>query len=163
LKRNSSHSILLNSTLQYLTNFVSLVNIELYHLPGNVNILADVLSRAIANNLNCNLPKEHPISRQWAKVLPPIPDKFSVSHETLYKFLTHPLSPEPQDLYDRRHKRLMEPKSLQATYDFHQKITPEERYHNAITLLDQWNSQYAKEHPNKPPNFSQPIYAIKCL
>jgi dUTPase len=161
LKRNSSHSILLNSTLQYLTNFVSLVNIELYHLPGNVNILADVLSRAIANNLNCNLPKEHPISRQWAKVLPPIPDKFSVSHETLYKFLTHPLSPEPQDLYDRRHKRLMEPKSLQATYDFHQKITPEERYHNAITLLDQWNSQYAKEHPNKPPNFSQPIYAIK--
>ena len=107
LKRNATHTILLNSTLQYLINFVSLVNVELYHLPGNVNVLADVLSRAIADNLNCNLTKEHPLSRQWAKVLPPIPEKFSISHETLYKFLTTPLTPEPQDLHDKTHKKLM--------------------------------------------------------
>ena len=103
-KHNSTHSILLNSALQYLINFVSLVNVELYNLPGNVNVIADDLSRAIADNLNCNLTKEQPISRQWAKVLPPIPDKFSFSHDTLYKFLTTPLQTEPQDLHDRTQK-----------------------------------------------------------
>ena len=30
-KRNSTHSILLNSTLNYLTNFVTLTNMEIYH------------------------------------------------------------------------------------------------------------------------------------
>ncbi len=82
-KRMSTHSILLNNTLTYLTNFVSIAKVQLYHLPGAVNILADVLSRAICDNLNCSLPKEHPISRQWAKVLPPLPDNFGVSHEIL--------------------------------------------------------------------------------
>ncbi len=44
-KRMSTHSILLNSTLAYLTNFVTLSNMELYHLPGDVNVLADVNSQ----------------------------------------------------------------------------------------------------------------------
>jgi hypothetical protein len=66
-KRNATHSILLNSTLNYLTNFVTLTNMEIYHLPGDVNILAEVMSRAIADNLNCGLNTEHPISKQWAK------------------------------------------------------------------------------------------------
>jgi len=78
-KRMSTHSILLNSTLNYLTNFVSLLNIELYHLPGTVNVLADVLSRAIADNLNCSLPKEHPISKKWASAIPNLPDKFATT------------------------------------------------------------------------------------
>ena len=71
-KRNSTHSILLNGTLNYLANFVSMVNVEIYHVPGDVNVLADVMSRAIADNINCNLPKEHPISKKWAEVLPPL-------------------------------------------------------------------------------------------
>ncbi|RPH76228.1 MAG: hypothetical protein EHM77_09445, partial [Planctomycetaceae bacterium] len=84
-KRQSTHSILLNSTINYLSNIVSLVNVELYHLPGTVNVLADILSRAIADNLNCNLAKEHPISKQWAAVLPPLPENFGVDNKTLYK------------------------------------------------------------------------------
>jgi hypothetical protein len=100
-KRMSTHSIMLNSVLNYLTNFVSLINVQIYHLPGNINNLADVLSRAISDNLNCNLPSEYPISKQWAAVLPPIPEKFVVDHETIYKFLTHSLKPEKQDLHDR--------------------------------------------------------------
>jgi hypothetical protein len=62
-KRNSSHSILLNSTLNYLQNFVSLVNVEIYHVPGTVNVLADIMSRAVNDNLSCALPREHPISK----------------------------------------------------------------------------------------------------
>ena len=31
-KRNSTHSILLNSAINYITNFVSLANIEIYHI-----------------------------------------------------------------------------------------------------------------------------------
>ena len=104
----STHSILLNNTLTYLTNFVSIANVELYHLPGAVNVLADVLSRAIADNLNNKLPREHPISKQWAKVLPPIPENFGVDHETLYKFLTRPLQSEPQDINDIKFIKIME-------------------------------------------------------
>ncbi len=77
----STHSILLNNTLTYLTNFVSIANVDLYHLPGTVNVLADVLSRSIADNLNNKMPKEHPISKQWAKVLPPLPEKFGIQRD----------------------------------------------------------------------------------
>ena len=157
-KRHSSHSILFNSTLNYLTNFVSLLNVELYHLPGTVNVLADILSRAISENLNCNLTREHPISKQWASHIPPLPPNFQVSHETLYKFLTSPLKPEIQDIYDRTHRKLTEPKSLQEIYTMSQTVSPEERYNNAILLLEQWNSEYAKS--KNMPHTTQ-IHAIK--
>jgi hypothetical protein len=71
-------------------NFVTLTNMEIYHLPGDVNVLADVMSRAIADNLNCALNREHPISKQWAKVIPPIPDNFSVDRETLFLPISAP-------------------------------------------------------------------------
>lgn len=149
-KRMSTHSILLNNTLNYLTNFVSLLNVELYHLPGSVNVLADILSRAISDNLNCNLPKEHPISKQWAKVIPPISETFSVTKDTLYKFLTSRLQSEKQDIYDRAHKKLMEPKTLQQVFDLTKDYTPEQRYYDAITLLEQWNSEYACKNGSNP-------------
>jgi hypothetical protein len=63
-----------------------------------VNVLADILSRAIADNLNCNLTREHPLSKQWAAIIPPIPENFSVDNKTLYKFLTTSLQPESMDI-----------------------------------------------------------------
>ena len=62
-KRNSTHSILLNSAINYITNFVSLANIEIYHIPGAVNRLAEIMSRAISDNLQFGLNKEHPLSK----------------------------------------------------------------------------------------------------
>jgi hypothetical protein len=119
-KRNSAHSILLNGTLNYLANFASMVNEEIYHVPGDVNVLADLMFRAkditLTNNINCNLPKEHPISKKWAELLPPIKDHFNVDRETLFKFLTDPLKPEDQDPYNRTHRKLMEPKSVHTWY-----------------------------------------------
>ena len=152
-KRMSNHSILLNNTVNYISNFVSLINAQFYHLPGTVNVLADVLSRAIADNLNCNLTRDHPISKQWAKILPPIPENFSVNHETLFKFLTKSLTPETQDIYDRTQRKLMEPKTLQSVFDLTKNYTPEEKYNNAISLLEKWNSEYNKENGRK--NISQ--------
>ena len=38
-KRMSNHSILLNNTVSYISNFVSLINAQFYHLPGTVNVL----------------------------------------------------------------------------------------------------------------------------
>ena len=159
-KRMSTHSILLNNTLTYLTNFVSIANVDLYHLPGTVNVLADVLSRSIADNLNSRMPKEHPISKQWASVLPPLPPKFGVTHDVLYRFLTQPLLPEPQDIHDRSLRRLMEPKSIQTIYKESQAMTPEERYHSAQTLLNQWLSEYAPKNPPVNTNTAS-LYASK--
>ena len=145
-KRNSTHSILLNSTLSYIANFVSMANIEIYHLPGNINRLADIMSRAISENLNCNLPKEHPISKQWAKVLPPLHENFAVSRDSLFKFLTEPLKPESQDIFDRTHRKLQESKSIQEQFNDSLKITPEHKYYCAVRLLEQFNDQYLNNH-----------------
>jgi hypothetical protein len=141
-KRASTHSIMLNSTLNYLQYFVSLVNVEIYHLPGYVNILADVMSRAISENINCALTMEHPISKQWAKEIPPISNTFQVSKEALFEFLSKPLKSEPQDIYNREHKKLSEPKSMQEYFDIAKEVSEEERYNNALTLLQQWNRNY---------------------
>ena len=123
-----------------------MANIEIYHLPGNINRLADIMSRAISENLNCNLPKEHPISRQWAKVLPPLQDNFAVSRDSLFKFLTEPLKPESQDIFDRSHRKLQESKSIQEQFNDSLKITPEHKYYCAVRLLEQFNDQYLNNH-----------------
>jgi len=143
-KRNSTHSILLNSTLNYITNFVSLANIEVYHIPGQVNRLADIMSRAISDNINCNLTRDHPISKKWAQVLPPLQDNFAVTRNDLFKFLTNPLKPEMQDIHDRVQKRLTEPKSVQTEYDDSLKITPEHKYYCGLRLLEQFNDEYLR-------------------
>jgi hypothetical protein len=161
-KRMASHSILCNNVLSYLTNFVSLANVSLYHIPGQLNVLADILSRAIQDNLNCHLPRQHPISKQWAKVLPPIPSRFGVSHEALFKFLTTPPQPEARDIYDRSHRKLMEPRTLQSVYDESSTLTPEDKFYNAVTMLEGWNSDYAKKYGKTPPHLNH-IQSKKLL
>ncbi|MEI7489024.1 MAG: reverse transcriptase domain-containing protein, partial [Chryseobacterium sp.] len=142
-KRMSTHSILLNSTLNYLTTFVSVLNVHLVHIPGSINVLADVLSRAISDNLNCDMPKEHPISRIWAQVLPPLPENYGISHDVLLQFLTKPLKPEPQDLHDRTHRKLNEPKSVEDIYNLSSLQTAEQTFHSIQVTLKQWLSEYA--------------------
>ena len=136
------HSILLNSALTYITNFVSLVNIEIYHIPGTINRLADIMSRAISDNLQCRLRKEHPISKEWAKILPPLQEKFAVTRDVLFKFLTELLKPEMQDIHCRIQKRLSESKSIQQEYDESLQITPEHKYYCGLRLLEQFNDKY---------------------
>jgi dUTPase len=148
-KRNSTHSILLNSTITYVTNFVSMSNIEIYHIPGQVNRLADIMSRAIADNLHCGLSKDHPISKQWAQQIPPLQKQFSVDRDVLFKFLVEPLKPEPQDIHDRTQKRLQEPKTVQQEYDDSLEITPEQKYYCGIRLLEQFNDKYLKQYSNE--------------
>ncbi len=113
-KRNTKRNLMLNSTLNYIENFVSMKNIEIYHVPGELINCADVFRRAVSENLNCLIPREHPISKKWAAVLPPIPDNFSADNETLFKFLINPLKSEIQDTHDKRQRRLMEPWSVET-------------------------------------------------
>ncbi len=39
-------------------------------------------------------------------------------------------------------RKLMEPKSVQTWYDLTKDTSSEERFNNAITLLEQWNKDY---------------------
>jgi dUTPase len=160
-KRMQTHSILMNNVLNYITNFISLIKVELYHLPGQLNVLADILSRAITDNLNCSLPKEHPISKQWAKVLPPVPDKLGITHESLYKFLVSIPKTENIDIYDRSHRKLQDPKTLQAVMDIASNMTPEEKYNNALIMLEMWNSSYARTQGQLPSEKDQYLHNIK--
>jgi hypothetical protein len=143
-KRNTKRNLMLNSTLNYIENFVSMKNIEIYHVPGELNICADVFSRAVSENLNCLIPREHPISKKWAAVLPPIPDNFSVDNETLFKFLTNPLKSEIQDTHDRRQRRLMEPRSVQTWFDLTNEASSEKRFNEIMESLKKWDKEYTR-------------------
>jgi RNase H-like domain found in reverse transcriptase len=48
-KRMSTHSILMNNAINYLTNFVSLINVELVHIPGGLNVLVFCLEPYLIN------------------------------------------------------------------------------------------------------------------
>jgi hypothetical protein len=58
-KRNHRRSLMLNSVLNFIENFVSMANVEIFHVPGELNICADVFSRAISENLNCSIQRLH--------------------------------------------------------------------------------------------------------
>ena len=102
------------------------------------------MSRAISNNLQCGLNKEHPLSKTWVKVLPPIQENFAVTRDALLKFLINPLKPEIQDIHNRTQRRLNEPKSIQQEYDESLKITPEHKYYCGLRLLEQFNDKYLR-------------------
>jgi hypothetical protein len=144
-KRETKRSIMVNSVLNYIQNFLSTANIEIYHLPGQLNICADVFSRAISENLNCSILKEHPISKKWASVLPPIPDNFSVDNETLFKFLTSPLKSEIQDTHNKTHRKLAEPRTVQTWFDMTSEASSEQRFNEALNWLKKWNLDYTRE------------------
>ena len=74
-----------------------------------------------------------------------------MDRETLFKFLTTPLKPEKEDTFDRRMKKLSEPKSVQQWFDIAQGATSEERFYNAVKLLEQWNSNYEIEKKAEKP------------
>lgn len=141
-KRNAKHSKLLNSAITYINNFVSLANIEIYHIPGQINLLADIMSRAISDNLQCGLTKQHPISKQWAQQIPPLQKNFAVTKDALFKFLVEPLKPESQDIHNRDQKRLIEPKTFQQGYTESLLITPEHRYYCGLKMLEKYNNEY---------------------
>ena len=141
-KRAGKQSLIINSSLNYIQNIMSLAKVSIYHLPGDLNICADIFSRAISENLNCHLQREHPISKKWAAVLPPIPDNFSVDNETLFKFLTIPLKSELLDPHDRSMRKLMEPRSVQQWFDITTGASCEERFHKALCELENFNKCY---------------------
>jgi len=66
---------------------------------------------------------------------------------------------QPQDIYNRTHRKLNEPKTLQQAYDITKKITPEQKYYSALNLLEQWNKEYRK--PDNPPPNQLPIFSAK--
>jgi hypothetical protein len=134
-KRNNKRSLMLNSALNLIENFINLdKKTEIYYVPGELNICADVFSRAVSENLNCLIPREHPISKKGAAV-PPGPDNFSVDNEILFKFLCNPLKSEMQDPYDKRQRRLMELRSVQTWFDLIKDVSSEDRFCKTIECL----------------------------
>ncbi len=101
-----------------------------------------MFSRAVSENLNCQIPRVHPISKKWAAVLPPIPDNFSVDNETLLKFLSNPLKSEIQDTHNKSQRRLMEPRSVQTWFDLTNEASSEKRFNETMNFLKEWNKDY---------------------
>ncbi len=66
------------------------------------------------------------------------------------------------DIHNRVHRKLSEPKTLNEAFQLSQTISPEERYFNALTLLEQWNSEYARTHtPDAPHIACDPRYEAR--
>ena len=132
-----------NSRYTSLCDFIaleaSLYELNIYHLPGQLNVFADILSRNVVNSRF--LTGETQLSNSQAANLPPLTDNFVINSENLYKFLTNDLL-EERESKPTRH--VPTPEKIEDVYEAFKKVSPEQKYYSALRLLLQNNDPTLK-------------------
>jgi len=132
-----------NSRYTSLCDFIaleaSLYELNIYHLPGQLNVFADILSRNVVNSRF--LTGETQLSSTHAANLPPLTKNFLVNSETLYEYLTDDLL-EEKDSKPTTH--VPTPEKIEDAYNAFRKISPEQKYYSALRLLLQNNDPTLK-------------------
>lgn len=127
-----------NTRCQTLSDYIALqanlYEINLFHMPGKINILADLLSRNIVQSRF--LTGKAVLSKQAAANLPPLPENFLVSSEQIYKFLTSNIH---ENCDSGKTIFTPVPQKLEDVYSIFKNVSAEERYLSAIRLIEQNN------------------------
>ena len=133
ISRLKERSILANNLIMYLTDMAKLYEFQVYSIPGPINFLADLLSRAFSKSRFVNKNKYN-LSKETAEKLPNLNPLFSIDNETLVKYFQSEMLPEKDDK-GNKHKNL--PKQLEPLLTMYMNRTPEERYIDTILILKQ--------------------------
>ena len=121
---------LVNHLLYFQTNY----RFQLLHLPGKYNVLSDICSRSFRNSRY--FKDELVLSKQKAKILPPLPDKAFFESDVLYQYLTEECPPELNDHFDKKIKAPSVPRPLKYLSELYKDKTPEEKCYFASKLLE---------------------------
>ena len=89
-KRNHKNSLSLNTILNNLSSYVSLRNIEFFHIKNRINVLPEILSRAIRDTLANLILTDNPITKSWSQSLPQFEKDKTVTSDVIFTFLVKP-------------------------------------------------------------------------
>ena len=149
LNRTKQHSIFSNNLSNYLAKMCQIFKYNVYSIPSELNVLADMFSRSFAQNRFISEGK-YTLSKEQALTLPPLPEEYCFNSDTLYKYLTGTLLPEKED---RGNRGRSAPKPIQTIWHKYNGLTPEHAYSTAIVLLKQICKKISQEDLNNAKLF----------
>ena len=109
-----------------------MIDLAIFHIPGNLNVLADILSRNVIESRF--LTGTANLSKKDADKLPPFPDNFLIDSDTLYTFLTNNIYEEQND---SKTTVAPVPEKIEDIYQLFKNTTPEQRYFSAMRAIMQ--------------------------
>ena len=138
-KRMRTHSLASQNLCDYLVNQLSqLPNLILLHIVGPANIVSDILSRSFEARFEHD---QHPLSKEAALNLPPLPDDFMLTAEDVSAYLNAPSMPESSDIWQRNKKHSLPPK-LDDVFSKLQRPTMETRIYQLNKILKGWADDF---------------------
>ena len=144
ISRLKERSILANNLVMYLTDMAKLYQYAVYSIPGPINFLADLLSRAFSQSRFINKDKYN-LSKETAVQLPCLGPIFSIDPATLIKYFQSEMLPVKGDKGNRQ-KSL--PRQLEPVLTLYMNRTLEERYIDTILLLKQISKKISSSKLN---------------
>ena len=128
----------------YLTDMVKLYEYTVYSIPGSINFLADLLSRAFTQSRFFNKDKYN-LSKETAEQLPALGPMFSIDPSTLIKYFQSEMLPVKGDKGSRQNSL---PRHLEPVLTLYMNCTPEERYIDTILLFKQISKKISSSELN---------------
>ena len=101
ISRLKERSILANNLVMYLTDMAKLYEYTVYSIPGPINFLADLLSRAFSQSRFINKDKYN-LSKETAVQLPTLGPMLSIDPCTLIKYFQSEILPVKGDMGNRQ-------------------------------------------------------------
>ena len=138
-KRMQTHSLASQNLCDYLVNQLSqLPNLILVHIIGPGNICSDILSRSFEARFQQDT---HPLSKQAALNLPPLPDGFILTSDDVLAYLNSPTLPESSDIWQRNKKHSLPPK-IDDIFSKLERPTMENRIYQLDKIMKGWADDF---------------------
>ena len=137
--RNKHLSSSSNSLTMKLLSLLAEMDIELFNVPGNCNILADLFTRSILKSRY--VKGEFSLSKEDAQLLPPLLRNFLLKGEDIKEAL---LSTLPAESENKNVVFLQKSPNFEEIFEQYKKTTPEDCYFSGYRLLKQWNDESLK-------------------
>ena len=140
ISRMKERSILAQNLSSFLYDMAKLYQFQIFMIPGHLNYMADIFSRAFSNSKYVCKDKYN-LSKETAENLPRLNIPFEIDNNVLQLYLKSEILPDSKDT-GNRNKNL--PKNIEPLLQLYLDRTPEERFCDAMILLKQISRKMGK-------------------
>ena len=163
LKINISkqRKILSNSLTNFFSQMALHIDFNIYHVPGFINVLSDIYSRAFTNSRFIQ-NGHYTLSKAASEKVPKLKFPFSVTSETLKAYFDSALIPDPNDTGDLAFSK---PRTLKSMYTLYKNRTAEQCFTDSILMLKQFTEKVTERqnelrHTDNPSNWNTEIRTL---